>query len=94
MVRRPLLLEDGGRDDQTDARAGTLPARLSGWVGPGEQVAKRPAPPQGDPDPPPALGPVVQQVAPLAQGSNVAVLAAAMGRVMVEMRRRQHDLGR
>ena len=36
---------------------------------------------------------VMQQMAPLAQRSDVAVLAAAMRRVVVEMRRRQHDLG-
>ena len=39
------------------------------------------------------LRPVMQQVAPLAERSDVAVLAAAMRRVVVEMGRRQHDLG-
>ena len=63
-------------------------------VGAREQVAQRPSPAQRQPDPPPMLGPVVQQVAPLAECPDVAVPAPAMGRVMVEMRRRQHDLGR
>ena len=40
------------------------------------------------------LGPVVQQVAPLAQRPDVAVPPAAVSGVVVEMRRRQHHLGR
>ena len=38
-----------------------------GRVGAGEQVAQGPSPAQGEPDPPAVLGPVVQQVAPLAE---------------------------
>ena len=40
------------------------------------------------------LGPVMQQMAPLAERLDVAVPAAAVRGVVVEMRRRQHDLGR
>src|SRR5690349_5481444 len=38
------------------------------------------------------LGPVVQQMAALAERPEIAVARAAMRRVVVEMRRRQHDL--
>ena len=38
--------------------------------------------------------PVVQQMAALAQGPDVAVPAPAMGWVVVEVGRREHDLGR
>ena len=40
------------------------------------------------------LWPIVQQVAPLAQGPDVAVPAPTMGRIVIEMRCRQHHLGR
>ena len=40
------------------------------------------------------LWPVVEQMAPLVHGSDIAVTPPAMGWVMVEMRCRQHDLGR
>ena len=63
-------------------------------VGAGEQVAQGPSSPQRQPDPPPMLGPVVQQMAALAECFDVAMPSPAMGRVMVEMGRRQHDLGR
>ena len=81
-------------------RFGTCPPMVAadtispGRVGAGEQVPQRPSPAQGEPDPPPVLGPVVQQVAPLAQGPDVAVPPAAMRRIVVEVGRRQHHLGR
>ena len=40
------------------------------------------------------LGPIVQQMAPLAERLDVAVPPPAMRGVVVEMRRRQHHLGR
>jgi hypothetical protein len=40
------------------------------------------------------LGPIVEQMTPLAERLDVAVPASAVPRVVVEMRRRQHDLGR
>ena len=40
------------------------------------------------------LRPVMQQMAALAQGPHVAVLAAAVRGVVIEVRRRQHHLGR
>src|SRR3954452_24280228 len=64
-----------------------------GCVGPGEQIPQRSPAPQRQPDPPAVLRPVVEQVAPLAECPDVAVLATAMGRVMVEMRCRQYHLG-
>ena len=45
---------------------------------PEEQVAKRPAPLQGEPDAAAMLLPVVQQVAPLAEYLDVAVPPPAM----------------
>ena len=65
---------------------------LSG-VGTGEQITQRPPSPQRQPDPAPVLRPVVQQMAPLAQGPDVAVPPPAMGGILVEMCCRQHDLG-
>jgi len=63
-------------------------------IEPREQVAQGPAPAQGEPDPAAVLGPVVQQVAPLAQRPDIAVPPAAVPGVVVEMRRRQHHPGR
>jgi hypothetical protein len=40
------------------------------------------------------LGPVVQQVTPLAQRFDIAVPASAVAGIVVEMGRCQHDLGR
>ena len=66
----------------------------AGRVGAGEQVAQRPSPPQRHPDPPAVLRPVMQQVAPLAERPDVAMPAPTMSRIVVEVRRRQHHLGR
>jgi hypothetical protein len=60
----------------------------------GEQVAQGPPSAQGEPDPAAMLGPVVEQMAALAQRPDVAVPPAAVPGVVVEMRRRQHHLGR
>ena len=65
-----------------------------GGVGAKKQVTQRPPASQRDPDPTPVLGAVVQQVTSLAHRPHIAVSAAAMARIMVEMRCRQHDLGR
>ena len=54
----------------------------------------RPAPPEREPDLAAVLGPVMKQVTPLAQRPHVAVPPAAVAGVVVEMRRRQHHLGR
>ena len=69
-------------------------ARLRASVGSGEQSAERAPAPEREPSAPQVFEPVVQQMAALAQGPDVAVPAATMARIMVEMRRRQHDLGR
>ena len=47
------------------------------------------APAQGDPTPPAVLFAVVQQMAPLAQGLQIAQPVVA--RIMVQMGRREHD---
>ena len=65
-----------------------------GRVGTREQVAQGAAPAQGEPDAPTMLRPVVEQMAPLAERLDVAVPAAAVPWVMIEMRRGQDDLGR
>ena len=64
----------------------------SGRIDAREQVAQSSPPAQGEPDPPAVLGPVMQQVAPLAECLDVAVPPPAVRRVVVEMRRRQHHL--
>ena len=66
----------------------------AGVVEPGEQITKRPPAPQSQSDPAPVFRAVMQQMAPLAECSNIAVPAPAMCRVMVEVGGRQHDLGR
>jgi hypothetical protein len=59
----------------------------------GEQIAEGPPSAQGEPDAAAMLGSVVEQMAPLAERLDVAVSPPAMARVVVEMRRRQHQLG-
>jgi hypothetical protein len=58
---------------------------LSGSVRTGKQVAQGPVPAQRQPDPAPVLGPVVQQMAPLAQGPLIAVPPPTMGGIMVHV---------
>ena len=93
----PPAAEDGSaasvRDFHSAALTGADRCR-SERVGAGEQVAQRPSPAQRHPDPPPVLRPIMQQVTPLAERPDVAVPAAAMRRIVVEMRCREHDLGR
>ena len=90
-LRRRVLLfspDPPGTDaEMTDATS-------AGRVGAGEQIAQSPAPAQSQPDPSPVFRPVMQQMASLAQGADIAVPASTVRRVMIEMRGRQHDLGR
>ena len=67
--------------------------QLPGGVWAGEQVSECPPPAKREPDPLAVVRPVVQQVAALTQGSDIAVLATTVCRVMVEMGRGQDDLG-
>ena len=59
----------------------------------GGQVAQRPAPTQGHANPPSMLWPVMQHVAPLAERPDVAAPAPTVGRIVIEMRCRQHHFG-
>jgi len=60
-------------------------------IGSVEQIPKRPSPTKGDPDPATVLCPVMQEMAALAERSQIARLVVS--RIMIEMRRRQDDLG-
>ena len=59
-----------------------------------EQIAQRTAPAQRHPDPPAVFRPVMQHMAALAERPDVAVPAPAVGRIVVQMCGRQHDLRR
>ena len=69
-------------------------ATFLGRIGTGEQVAQRSTPTQRQPNPPAMLRPVMEQVTSLAESPDVAMPPPTMRRVMVEMCRRQHHLGR
>ena len=66
---------------------------LPGKIGAREQVAQRPSPAQGHPNPPAVLRPVMQHMAALAKRPDVAVPPPTVGRVVIEMGGRQHHLG-
>jgi len=57
------------------------------------QCLTGPAPTQCEPDPPPVLWAIVEQMAAL-ECSDIAVPPAAMARIVAEVSRREHDLGR
>jgi hypothetical protein len=59
-------------------------------VRPREQVTEGTSLLQGQPNAPPVFWPVMQHVAALAECFQVPVPTSAMGRVMVEMRSREH----